>query len=365
MFQLLKGPAGPPDNDRMYSVINYSCYIGAPAHALFLAFFFWMGIPLLGIFNILSIAAWVFAWWINRRGHPQAAVITLAVEVVAHAVVAVLLTGWQAGFQTPILPLIAFLMIGHRVKARVMFTEALALLAIYTALYTYTKDFVAPGLSETTLQALNYMHIGLVFGGLCVVSYFYRQASVEAEKGMERLATTDQLTGLANRHRMRHLITQERSRSERTSRAFSLVICDIDRFKDINDKYGHDIGDEVLRRVADVLATTARVHDTVARWGGEEFLVLLPETELRGAIDAAERMRRATEQHTFGTFNVTLSFGVAVNRPSETTDDTLKRADNALYEGKHTGRNRVVAESAEADLGLASGDTTWRSATKR
>ncbi|HVS32298.1 MAG TPA: GGDEF domain-containing protein [Thermoanaerobaculia bacterium] len=342
-----------PDNDRISTIINYVCYLGFAAHVAFIPLFFSISVPFLGWFNFLSAGAWLFAWWLNGRGRHWTALNLLTAEVVVHAVLAVLLLGWQSGFHTPLMPLITVIMINPRLKTRAMLTQALALVALYVLLYAFTKDIVPAGISPWMLEMMTYMHIGIVFAALCIVSYFYRQASIRAEKRMEQLATTDQLTGLANRRKMRELLDQETSRTERTTRPFALVLGDVDLFKKINDTFGHDFGDYVLRTVSDVLRESAREHDSVARWGGEEFLILLPETEFRGALDAAERLRAAVEQQPFShegeSFEVTMTFGVAVYALGEDIAETMKRADRALYEGKHSGRNRVVAHLVDVD----------------
>jgi diguanylate cyclase (GGDEF)-like protein len=342
-----------PDSDRIFTVINYVCYLGFAAHVAFIPLFFSIDVPFLGWFNFLSAGCWLVAWWLNGRGRHWAALGLLTAEVVVHAVMATLLLGWQAGFHTPLMPLTTIIMINPRLKTRAMLTQAIGLVALYSALYALTKDIVPAGITPLMLDVITYMHIGIIFAALCIVSYFYREASVRAERRMEQLATTDQLTGLANRRKMRELLDQETSRTERTSRTFSLVLGDVDLFKKINDTFGHDFGDYVLRTVSDVLRNTAREHDVVARWGGEEFLILLPETEFRGALDAAERFRSAMEKQPFSndgeTFDVTMTFGVAVFALGEDIAETMKRADRALYEGKHSGRNRCVAHLVDVD----------------
>lgn len=350
-------PGVHTQQDRMFTVINYTCYLGLPVHVAMVPLFFWMGARGLAVFNAFSVIAWIVAWWLNRNGKFAAAISVLIVEVVVHATLAAMTFGLKPGFQTPLMPLIAFIMINHRVRTRTTLILAIGLASIYSMLYAFRKDYVPPGVSPAILDALNYMHIGIVFAALCIISYFYREASLRAERRMEELATTDQLTKLSNRHRMRDLLAQEQSRSDRTGHAFALVITDVDKFKNINDTYGHDGGDFVLRNVAEVLRRTARTHDSVARWGGEEFLVLLPETEIAGAADAAERMRVAIEQEPFAfdghSFRVTMTFGASQYVPGEDIEETLKRADRALYDGKHGGRNCVVLSSVQATRGVA------------
>ena len=172
-----------------------------------------------------------------------------------------------------------------------------------------------------------------------------------AQAEMARLARSDSLTGLPNRRHMQEKLDEENVRSKRSGRLPSLVICDIDHFKSINDSLGHEAGDEILKHVAGLLRSRLRAQDVIARWGGEEFLLLLPETDLQGAIFVAESLREqlASTPADYGgdRISVTMTFGVAEHSPrDESIQATLRRADQALYEGKGAGRNRVIEATA-------------------
>lgn len=169
---------------------------------------------------------------------------------------------------------------------------------------------------------------------------------------MERLATTDPLTGLYNRRVLLDRSEETVERVRRYGRAASIIMMDIDHFKSVNDTFGHDIGDRVLKRVAEVLRGTLRkAGDLVARFGGEEFAVLVPETNIEGALILAERLRLAVEQTEIdtpmGPRSFTASFGVAALEDGDGSVETaIKRADEALYRAKNGGRNRVEREAA-------------------
>jgi diguanylate cyclase (GGDEF)-like protein len=159
------------------------------------------------------------------------------------------------------------------------------------------------------------------------------------------LASTDPLTRLGNRRHFIERSTPELARADRHGERVALVMCDLDHFKSVNDRFGHARGDEVLRRFAAVLTRDRRGSDLVARWGGEEFVILLAEAEENEAQGLVERLRGATEQADFGEgLRVTASFGVAYRRPSESLDALVSRADGALCRAKSAGRNRVVVE---------------------
>ncbi|WP_447555060.1 GGDEF domain-containing protein [Vreelandella sp. EE22] len=165
---------------------------------------------------------------------------------------------------------------------------------------------------------------------------------VEKEAELERLATTDMLTGLYNRARFDALLKKEISRLSRYTRPFSLIMLDIDFFKAINDNHGHDVGDQVLAGLGKLLKENLRKADSCARWGGEEFMILAPETSLEQAVQLAEKIRYRIKETQFSQAGrVTVSLGVIEARPNESQKSVMKRADNALYMAKEEGRDRV------------------------
>jgi diguanylate cyclase (GGDEF)-like protein len=182
------------------------------------------------------------------------------------------------------------------------------------------------------------------------------QASIALENAhlhglVKAQAVTDELTGLANRRRFMEVVRLELKRAERFQSPLGLVLVDLDDFKLVNDRHGHQTGDEVLLALGDVFRAGLRDVDLAARLGGEEFAVLLPETDDSGAEGVAERLRAALagvelEAPNGERFSVTASFGVAVYPQSQSIDELLTSADAALYRGKAEGKNRVVVASA-------------------
>lgn len=172
-----------------------------------------------------------------------------------------------------------------------------------------------------------------------------RRELTEALDRIQYLATRDSLTGLMNRRHVTELIEREVQRRRRFGARLSVAMFDLDHFKHINDRYGHGCGDEVLRAFADEAQRTIRGCDALARWGGEEFLLLMPETGLEDARVGAERVRAMLERHVITKHGervpVTLSSGVAELGKTETIESLVERADQALYLAKSHGRNRV------------------------
>jgi diguanylate cyclase (GGDEF)-like protein len=176
----------------------------------------------------------------------------------------------------------------------------------------------------------------------------------EVNRQLLKMAQTDSLTGLDNRRNIEERLEEMFGHSRRLKEPLAVVLCDLDRFKSVNDTHGHQAGDAVLKQLARILKEEAREIDRVGRYGGEEFMLLLPGTVLDSAVTFAERVRKAVEAHTFtfegGTLQRTMSCGVAAwpHPRIEDCDALVKAADDALYVAKETGRNRVIRFDSQA-----------------
>jgi len=189
---------------------------------------------------------------------------------------------------------------------------------------------------------------GLIFLVLLVILYRlmevkrYNAKLTELNRELERLSTTDSLTEIYNRRFLDHSIHGEYERVQRYGGTFSLILLDIDNFKMINDNYGHDEGDHVLKAISEILKEASRINDLVGRWGGEEFMVICPNASADDAWQIAEKMRHAIENKAFGVpASVTASFGVLECHPSESYHWHITSVDKALYEAKNRGKNIV------------------------
>ena len=247
-----------------------------------------------------------------------------------------------------IIPLIA---VSGRMSIRmkwilILVSTAFLVMLDYRVSMTSTTLVLHP-LIAALMRALNF-GIPIVAMAALVLHYFKMVAQQQAQ--LKEHATTDPLTGLMNRRRLRE-IWMLASEGRRSSFPLSIILCDIDRFKAINDSYGHDVGDEVLRKVAQILPREVRNTDSVCRWGGEEFLLLLPRADNAQAVARANRIREiiAGTPLLIGdqTLNVTITMGVATLTDEEKFESAAHRADVALYEGKIAGRNRVIAAAAQ------------------
>lgn len=188
---------------------------------------------------------------------------------------------------------------------------------------------------------------GLV-GGIMI--FLLASYMIDANQALKHQASTDQLTGLYNRRYFLEHGSRARSMAIRQQEPLALAMCDIDNFKNINDTFGHDIGDQVIIAFAKLLRAATRETDIVARFGGEEFIVLFPNTDIRTTFDIVERIRSLSAKEVINTsghaVQFTASFGLTECVEGSELSDCIKAADSALYEAKHSGKNRIVCGEA-------------------
>lgn len=166
---------------------------------------------------------------------------------------------------------------------------------------------------------------------------------LKTEAELIQLATIDPLTSINNRRKFNDVLHYELNRDERYHNKLSLIFCDLDHFKTINDKFGHNIGDDVLKVFTQLISKNIRKTDIFARWGGEEFALLLPETDIDTAAQMAEKLRRVTDEFSFPYVeHITASFGVTQFFENDNESKFVSRADDALYKAKENGRNTIA-----------------------
>lgn len=232
------------------------------------------------------------------------------------------------------------------------------LLAIYLAPFTLSMITLwRAGVDSSALGLRLVDPLMMLVVAVLVAELFHRirRRSASLRTELLRLASIDALTGLHNRRHLDSRAGAEMARARRHQTPFSVVIGDLDHFKRVNDRHGHNIGDVVLHRVAELMRQNLRAEDLAVRWGGEEFLLLLPGVDEAGAARAAEKIRRilaATPLDCDGhEIHVTISLGVAEYAGEQAFRDLVKRADEAMYQAKQAGRNRVCIASAHPATG--------------
>ena len=260
--------------------------------------------------------------------------------------------GWSAGIQNFYIPILMLLFFATHSKPIYKFTYAGIVLAIRILTIFYYGGIVSEVcISDLRNKLIQIINISAVFFCIIFISYVFSKRENEAENKLmkynDRLkkeANTDQLTGLFNRRKADEFL--ESLAAETDGKHVSVAIGDIDFFKKVNDTYGHDIGDIVLQNIAKTLEESSRIDTFVARWGGEEFLIVFPDCNGDDAFIALERIRKNIQDNPIIisdiTLNITMTFGLAEFSFKRDVEATIKQADEKLYIGKHNGRNQVV-----------------------
>ncbi len=282
-----------------------------------------------------------------KPDQPSRWLLAIWVILLVQSLLAVGLVGTKLGFHFYLIATIpaAFASTHQPLRFKVFQT---AVIACFFLICVIWLDDVAPfySLDKTMVNVLMPLNLLGVFVLLAAVSHTQAQLLNEAEDALRQIASTDALTGLFNRRSFTELIQRETARSQRSGRPLTLCLCDIDFFKRVNDTYGHAAGDHVLKTLSDLLRTALRDGDFVARWGGEEFVILWPETDALVAQQISERLREMVAACHISfegkVIPVSLTLGIAQFSGDEKWPAVVARADEALYRGKAEGRNRVV-----------------------
>ncbi|KGE04684.1 GGDEF domain-containing protein [Pseudohaliea rubra] len=236
-----------------------------------------------------------------------------------------------------VLPPLAFFLLGSR--GGTLFSALFSLLVLALFAMSYRQAPVMP----LELPAL--LNLGAVLVAHCIIFRFSERSRELAYAELARLSQYDELTGLLNRRQFDAELRQHMALARRRGSSTAVLLVDLDHFKHINDRHGHLVGDRVLVEAGQCISAVVRATDSVGRWGGEEFVIVCPDTELSGASQVAEKVRRSLERSPLGDgVQLSASVGVAVDRSEESVESLLARADGALYRAKEQGRNRVVLE---------------------
>ena len=324
------------------------CVLAAFTHLCFLGLFLWAGVTFMAVVNVASVLCYVWGYVLARRGRVEQTTFVAAVEVAAHAVLATLVIGWDSGFYQYILLILPVLVVSNVRPLVLKVGIGVAVAALYLALDWACRRHGAPiGLPRGVLEGLYYFNVVGTMVILIFLAAVYYHLINQAQSALREMASTDPLTRLRNRRAMSEAMRHEHERQRRSAAPLSFILCDLDRFKAVNDTFGHDAGDAVLKAASQALADGLRQIDAIARWGGEEFLIMLPDTATTEAMQVAERLRQRVESQRVAlpgalALHATVTLGVATMKPQESVEQAIARADAALYRGKHEGRNRVV-----------------------
>ncbi len=322
-------------------------------HIYLLTFFAICHITPMAVVNIFSVFVYLVMMKVVKR-KPYMFMMVTFWEILLHMILAIVFVGWDFGFQFycfALIPLVFFcdhLKRSGSGKSSYPISWSVFVIVCFLALRIYTWNFDAFYYAKHTFTILWSAGINAVFIFVFLIFYIANYESLTLQT--EKLAMKDQLTGLNNRHKMRSLMEIVQEQNENYTIAISMM--DIDNFKRVNDTYGHDIGDVVLKAVAAHIHKVQSETVIVCRWGGEEFLVMaigedcyrILQKKMRKLVEDISNHIVKTEELEIG---VTITVGVAVRKNLETIDEVISRADKYLYEGKLSGKNKMIAGDGE------------------
>lgn len=333
----------------------------ALVHFIFCITFFLMKLYQMGIYNIVVVILYLIIAHNLSNLHSYAKIFFFYLgEIIIHSSLATYLVGWEYGFMFYLVSLIpvsfylAFAITSF--KRRLFypfFTSGLVFITVVASrIYTfiYQPPFQVDAQGFRVFLYLFNIGIALtatfLFSALFAIEVNSMQLIMESEQEkLEDQASIDPLTHFLNRRSMEEKLNNAHRNALINSVTYSLIMCDIDHFKTFNDSYGHDCGDYVLQSISKIITTQVRSKDSVCRWGGEEFLILVSDSN-EIARDVAERIRKSIEEYEFfyegQSLHVTITLGVSTYFTSSKVKTLIDIADKRLYKGKENGRNQVV-----------------------
>lgn len=340
-----------------YSILIYSI---ATVHIILVALFCWLHIFPLILFNIASVILYLSCAYAVRRDCPLIYIFyTIYAEIIAHSFVSTICIGWRFGFPQYIIALIPFgyYMCHSLVDGRSKYL--VATLFGFAGFISYIGcraiSLFAGALYD--IHGSAFLEFGIYgFNSICTfifllifsLIFVYEMQNAtnklrDQNNILEKLASTDPLTGLYNRRSMQIFLNH----ALESNSDFCVFMCDIDNFKKVNDTYGHDFGDEVLKGVSSIIQEHVNDYDYVCRWGGEEILVLCNNSTLNHAHQIAEDVRRNIANNIFyfedKLIHCSVTIGVSSHQQKDSIEDMITKADANLYYGKRNGKNRVVS----------------------
>ena len=342
---------------RTYLITIIAMSLGILNHITFLSLFYKYDITPLYYYNYVSIFLFIALLFVVLKKKTVTLVLIIAaIEIMIHQFIAIKLVGWEYGFQYYIIAIPGLILLAdfRRRSHPVLFSILSFIFLIF--LYFYSLSNPASYQMEAIKSGLYLFNLMSVTALVAVFSGLFAFTSKQSEKILlnahEQLyitATTDSMTELPNRMKTFELLEDQLVRSKRSEKYFTLALADIDNFKLVNDTHGHDAGDAVITTVAHLMKNSLREQDIVGRWGGEEFMIVLPDTDIHDGKVALEKLLKNIANNPIMikdiSINITITLGVASSNYANTIDEIIKLADNALYEGKRETKNCIVLSS--------------------
>lgn len=314
-------------------------------HIVLFAAFVVLGCAPMVIANAVSLLMYIVCLRGIAKGRYQLAGVMMSTEIIGHALAAIWFLGWNSNFHFYLFCVVPVISFSFQTAPARRVGLGLAILSVVVGGFALRGHMGAQsGISEEVLETIGVVNAFTATALLLQASALAVRFTLKMQLSLYHAAHRDILTDLYTRRRILQRVGQLERSPYRPDMA--LVLLDIDHFKQINDRHGHELGDDILQRVARAISDSVRASDMAARWGGEEFLVLMPDTRLADAEQVAgrilQRIREAGGTVTDQPIAVTATVAVAQLDAGEVFKDALNRADQALYEGKRAGRDRVM-----------------------
>lgn len=319
--------------------------LGLCIHFVFIFIFFVMHLPVLALSNVLSVLVYAVCLKAIRAGRYSLTGILMSVEIILHALLATWVLGWDSNFYFYLyclIPIIAFSFQDALLPRLLLY---LAVVAVSVGGFALRKHLgIYSGVAPEWLEIFGVVNVLAALGVLLHCTSLSVRFTRSMQAKLFQTANRDSLTNLYTRRRVMHEVMHLADSGSST-----IILLDIDHFKQINDRLGHERGDLILQRVAEAISSNIRATDVASRWGGEEFLVLMPSTPAHAAKAVADRILLRIREWV-GALNddplaVTATLAVSEIHYGESFESALNRADQALYQGKHQGRNQVIFAS--------------------
>ena len=337
-----------------YTILQWGA---AAVHFLLIFVFASVGVYSMSVFNIGSTICYILCGLLVKRERYILFYYIAFVEICLHSYIATILVGWAPGFPLyiiGIMPVIFYMHFSLDESAGLHESLLIGLTCLLTFVICKIISYKINPIYVISERASTYIYLFntfFVFAPLLFFLLFFlleiqfsKSVLEEQNARLDKMAGIDALTGLYNRRSMDKLLKGAAD----SGRTFSVIICDIDDFKRINDTYGHNSGDEVLRKLSEAIVSILREHDYVCRWGGEEILILAEGTPLSGAALVAERIRAQIEgleiHSEENIIRCTVTAGAAESTEAGSVEKIIGLADDRLYSGKKSGKNKVVCE---------------------
>lgn len=313
---------------------------GSLVHVLLFAYFVYDQVEPLIYSSAISLAAWLASFILIKGKHYRAIVLLTSITMLVQLSLATLIYGKESGFLMGLWPLSAIFVINTNTKIILGTAFASLCLIAFICLSIFapetTEHDILPGVREIII---------IICGSFMVSAVMSIKAAFRVRRNkMIYIANHDALTGLKNRRFFSTFIAYQRDVVRREGTRYCLAIGDIDHFKEINDKFGHQMGDDVLVSMASCFSEILAQSDVICRWGGEEFLIFLPESDVGLAYPVLEAIREVISEHKVNGISATMSFGLVESDGTQSLDELVKKADILLYKAKSAGRNQVMYE---------------------